>query len=90
MLYKRFLKRFERKDLKEQEIKTLFVKVKFSDFKSTTVEHGFNELNQDSFELLLEEGVNRKNLPVRLLGLGARLKSKDKKENSQQLSLELS
>ena len=90
MLFGRFLKRFGGKGIKEQDIKTLFVKVKFSDFKATTVERGFNELNQNSFEVLLEEGVNRKNLPVRLLGLGVRLKTKDKKENSQQLSLELS
>ena len=89
MLYKRFLKRFERKDIKEQDIKTLFVKVKFSDFKSTTVERGLIELNGKNFWALLEEGVKRRNLPIRLLGLGARLKTKDKKGNSQQLSLKL-
>ncbi len=89
MLYKKFLKRFEGKDIKEQNIKTFFVKVKFSDFKATTVERGLTELNEENFRALLEEGVKRRNLPVRLLGLGVRLKTKDKKENSQQLSLEL-
>ena len=89
MLFKKFLKRFEGKDTKEQDIKTLFVKVKFSDFKATTVERGLIELNEKNFGVLLEEGVNRRSLPVRLLGLGVRLKTKDKKENSQQLSLQL-
>jgi DNA polymerase-4 len=89
MLYKKFLKRFEGKDIKEQDIKTLFVKVKFSDFKSTTVERGLIELTKENFGALLEEGVKRRNLPIRLLGLGARLKTKDKKGNSQQLSLKL-
>ena len=89
MLYKRFLKRFEGKDIKEQDIKTFFVKVKFSDFMATTVERGFNELNEENFGVLLEEGVKRRNLPIRLLGLGARLKTKDKKGNSKQLSLKL-
>lgn len=89
MLFKKFLKRFEGIDIKKQDIKTLFVKVKFSDFKTTTVERGLIELNEKSFGVLLKEGVNRRSLPVRLLGLGVRLKTKDKKENSQQLSLQL-
>ena len=89
ILYKRFLKRFEGKDIKEQDIKTLFVKVKFSDFKSTTVERRLTELNEENFGALLEEGVKRRNLPIRLLGLGARLKTKGKKGNLQQLSLKL-
>jgi DNA polymerase-4 len=55
-LYERFLKRFEEKDIKEQDIKTLFVKVKFSDFKSTTVERGLTELNEENFGALLEKG----------------------------------
>ena len=89
ILYKKFLKRFEGKDIKEEEIKTLFVKVKFSDFKATTVERGLIGINEENFGALLEEGVKRRSLPVRLLGLGVRLKTKNKKENSQQLSLKL-
>ena len=63
--------------------------MKFSDFKATTVERGLIELNEENFGALLEEGVKRRGLPVRLLGLGVRLKTKDKKEKSRQLSLEL-
>ena len=50
-----------------------FIKVKFNDFTSTTVERQLtNGLPQESFEVLLEQAWERSGLPVRLLGLGVR------------------
>ena len=50
-----------------------FVKIKYDDFVSTTLERSNDKaLSQQSFQLLLEEAFPRGNRPVRLLGLGVR------------------
>lgn len=86
MLFKRFIRRLEGKNKKKPDIKTLFVKLKFSDFKTTTVEKGFSEINENNFKALLLEGIKRRNLSIRLLGLGVRFKP-ETKNDSKQLAL---
>jgi len=54
-------------------IKGAFVKVKFSDFTSTTVERSGSRPSHHDYECLMQEALNRSSLPVRLLGLGVRL-----------------
>jgi DNA polymerase-4 len=49
-----------------------FIKIKFCDFKSTTVEVINKELNEQVFYNLLTTGFSRYNKPVRLLGIGVR------------------
>jgi len=51
-----------------------FVKIKFNDFISTTVEQNANTLDLDTFKTLCKTGFERGNKPVRLLGLGVRMK----------------
>lgn len=64
-----------------------FVKMKFNDFVSTTVEHSANELELPLFRQLCEVGFSRGNKPVRLLGLGVRMRTD---AVFSQLELELS
>ncbi len=59
-------------------VKTLFIKIKFSDFSVTTVERSFGLVEVESFIALLREGLARNDLPVRLLGLGVRFKPEPK------------
>lgn len=55
-------------------IRGLFVKVKFDDFRLTTLERSeYTEPRPDKYEPLLREAVARHDRPVRLLGLGMRL-----------------
>jgi DNA polymerase-4 len=56
----------------EEQIKSLFVKIRFSDFTRTTVERAGMPLKIESFLQLLRIGLERKQLGVRLLGLGVR------------------
>lgn len=49
-----------------------FMKIKFCDFKSTTVEVVSKELNEQIFYDLLNTGFGRSNKPIRLLGVGVR------------------
>lgn len=50
----------------------IFVKMKFSDFTSTTAECSGNKLLSTEFQKLFREAYLRKEAPVRLLGVGVR------------------
>lgn len=53
-------------------IAKLFVKLKFGDFKSTTKEAEFTQLNEQAARPLLEEAFSRSSQNVRLIGVGVR------------------
>jgi DNA polymerase-4 len=55
-----------------------FIKIKFNDFVSTTVEHTTGGLDIEGFRRLCRTGFARGNKPVRLLGLGIRLRGNDR------------
>jgi DNA polymerase-4 len=55
-------------------IHTLFVKLKFNDFQQTTVEQVVQHIDFPILYRLIQEGYLRKRLPVRLLGVGIKLK----------------
>ncbi|MFZ6688799.1 DNA polymerase IV [Undibacterium sp. SXout11W] len=64
-------------------IHKLFVKIRFSDFRVTTVECVGKNMSQEVYGQLLETGFARRHLPVRLLGLGLRLAETDKVSSGQ-------
>ncbi|PCJ39491.1 MAG: DNA polymerase IV [SAR86 cluster bacterium] len=72
-LLDRLEQRIHRSD-RQVSIAKLFVKLKFNDFISTTVEQVGQELDIQLFEQLCQTGFERGNKPVRLLGLGIRLR----------------
>ena len=57
---------------KDFRIKGFFVKVKFSDFKSTTVDRIGESPHLEDYLELLKEALSRKPLRIRLLGCGVR------------------
>jgi DNA polymerase-4 len=67
-------------------IHTLFVKLKFNDFQQTTVEQVRHHIDLKILCQLIQEGYSRKRLPVRLLGIGIKLKQ-DKVYEMRQLPL---
>jgi len=68
-------------------INKLFVKIKFSDFTSTTIERiGFN-CSLEEYSDLLYEAFQRRNLPVRLVGLGVRFANSGSNGDFFQFSL---
>ena len=50
-----------------------FIKLKFNDFTTTTVERVGTKAIETDFQQLLLEGWERRLQPVRLIGLGVRL-----------------
>jgi DNA polymerase-4 len=71
----------------EDRVKTVFVKIRFADFSRTTVERAGLPLEIESFLGLLREGLQRKHLGVRLLGLGVRFGEEESKAAPAQLEL---
>lgn len=65
-------KRLERLD-DDYRIHNCFLKMKFYDFHQTTVERQQTEPSYDDYAMLCEEAWQRAQVPVRLLGIGARL-----------------
>ena len=57
-----------------ESISKAFIKLKFNDFSTTTVERIGTRAAQPDYHRLLLEGWQRRGLPVRLIGLGVRLK----------------
>lgn len=59
---------------RQVSIAKIFVKLKFTDFITTTVEQVNQELDLELFKQLCQTGYERGNKPVRLLGVGIRLR----------------
>lgn len=68
-LYQRLSERIQKYE-SDRKIKNLYVKVKFSDFKTSTLERSCGELDFNVFQVLFHEFVGRDNNYARLLGLG--------------------
>lgn len=86
-LYGDFLFRLKKSGA-ENQIKSLVVKLKFEDFKQTTLERAFeNDLSKELFARMIAKAFERGDKPVRLIGLGVRLKSEKSHPPSPQLSL---
>jgi len=64
-------------------IHNLFIKLKFNDFQQTTVERVYDTIDLNIFRQLIHEGFCRKSMPVRLLGIGIKLKQKNADERIQ-------
>ncbi|KTC68088.1 DNA polymerase IV [Legionella birminghamensis] len=67
----------------QSNIHGLFVKLKFSDFQQTTVERLGSQIDLRLLHQLIQEGFSRKSMPVRLLGIGVKLKQNNSKESIQ-------
>ena len=82
-LYASLVKQTERTKAVDH-IHKLNIKIRFNDFKQTTVECRANALDETTFVELIKTGYQRRQLPVRLLGLGIGLTEKN---DDDQLSL---
>ena len=79
------LKQRIRRSGREVVVAKQFVKIRFQDFVSTTVEQPSTSLDLDTFRQLCSTGYARGNKAVRLLGLGVRMPAETGSEQGQQL-----
>lgn len=85
-IYPILLSDIEKQDAASQ-VRKSFVKLKFNNFTNTSVEETSPVVSIEAYKALAETAWNRKDLPVRLVGLGVRLD--DEEQLFQQLELEL-
>jgi len=72
----------------EKQIRGLVVKLKFTDFKSMTHERAMREFpSENDFRALIASAWQKRPEPIRLLGLGVRLRDEETAQDSPQLGL---
>jgi DNA polymerase-4 len=64
-------------------VRKAFVKVKFNDFNSTTLEREGTLASLDDYKTLLSEAAQRESRPIRLLGIGVRFQEMEQAESDQ-------
>jgi DNA polymerase-4 len=89
-LHENFMRRLARyQDKGKRPIHSIHAKIKFKDFSATTIERGGDGTGIEQFLPLLKDGLGRKDLPVRLIGIGVKFavtKPRVQKANPLQLS----
>lgn len=85
-LFDALVARLKRADAERSGSKP-FVKVKFSDFSTTTVERAIAHPHINEYQALIKEAVARKPFAVRLLGLGVRFSPNMLEPTATQLDL---
>ena len=86
-LFEDLSNRLQRNQIKDS-IKSLFVKIKFCDFKQTTLEMSQSKVPAvATYSKMIAAAFERGNKPVRLLGIGVRLTAEKTKPDTAQLSL---
>jgi len=68
---------------RDHTIKKAFVKLKFSDFTSTTMECCDGNPSLDTYRCLFDEAFKRKDMAVRLLGVGVRFQENEPAPHNQ-------
>ncbi|MCK9182797.1 MAG: DNA polymerase IV [Fibrobacteraceae bacterium] len=85
-----FLKRahkfIETENKKTYPVFHCFVKIKYADFKTTTIERAFNDVSFKRFELLFKERYDTRKM-VRLLGVGIHLDEIQSEKDDVQMTL---
>ncbi len=81
-LYEQLHKRLSRLE-NQYAIHKQFVKIKFLDFVTTTVEMVSETTDMENYRQLCSEGFSREEKPVRLLGLGVRVLPRESSEETQ-------
>ena len=88
-LYQTFMQRLDKAKAQNQ-IQALVVKIKFFDFQQTTLERSESkEPSIETFTKMVKQAYKRGNKPVRLIGLGVKLKTKKQKPPTLQMDLSL-
>ncbi|MFC1748823.1 DNA polymerase IV [Pseudomonadota bacterium] len=88
-LFEELSRRLEKSDKNESDIKSIFIKIKYSDFTSTTAQLPCSEFCYDAYTLLFHKKSKQQNNSIRLLGFGVYFNEDDKQNPATQLSLDL-
>lgn len=85
LLFRKLLQRLIK--ARGKMVEKIFVKLKFNDFTTTTVERQAASPELEDYCELLETAMSRSELPIRLIGVGVRFQGAPKDETVTQLTL---
>jgi len=88
-IYKDLEDRLNRQPDLLNNIQSIFVKVKFSDFTQTTIQQSQQHIDFTSFSKLLQIRCHAQNKAIRLIGFGVHFNSSGSSVNNSQLALDL-
>ena len=89
-LYQELCRRLEKAQKNDHRpVKTISVKIKYSDFTQTTIQSSSVRMTKETFYQLFLERVKNSNIGIRLIGLGVSFSDKDEKHSPEQLELYL-
>lgn len=86
-LYEELERRMKKADISTEQLKSMRVKFKFNNFKNLSKEQSSPEYNLENFISLAQDHFFASHLPIRLIGIGYKLKSKPKRKARHQLKL---
>ena len=86
LLYLELMKRLNTKTYKCRIIKSCYVKIKFSDFKLTTIQKSSEVISYEIYSNLLKKSLSTNKKSIRLLGVGVQFNN----ESISQLNLDIS
>ncbi len=84
-LYRKLLDRCKSSNVDTKEIKEIFLKIKFSDFETITRQKKSFKLGLNSYIELFKSNINKINKPIRLIGIGFKLR--EKRDDSSQFDI---
>jgi DNA polymerase-4 len=76
-LFESLMERLKKKQ--DLAVRSLFLKIKYADFRQTTIERCL-PLDPESYQSLLLSALKENHQPVRLMGLGVRFRDEDKNQ----------
>jgi DNA polymerase IV len=86
-LIEQLMQRLNRLDSNDYQVTKAFVKIKFDNFSTTTLERMGTKARISDFKSMMEEAIDRGSRPVRLLGIGVRFMEKQDPHEAVQLEL---
>jgi DNA polymerase-4 len=87
-LYADLASRLDNSDKNVSDVKSLFIKIKFSDFTSTTAQVPLRSFGANAFNELLRTKIKNEDRPIRLLGIGVYFHISEARYDTGQLSFE--
>ena len=85
ILYTKLIERCKSSNVNTNEVREIFLKIKFNDFETITRQKKSLKIELNEFNNLFDSNIVKIIKPIRLLGIGFRLN--DKKEESSQYDI---
>ena len=85
ILYTKLIERCKSSNVNTNDVREIFLKIKFNDFETITRQRKSLKIELNEFKSLFDSNIVKIIKPIRLLGIGFRLN--DKKEESSQYDI---